>query len=63
MDRDLWQQRGSLRAQRRRRSPTAPGSDSPGRDPSRRTDSRVCLEIGRPPKTSTDNVESKRDED
>jgi hypothetical protein len=49
-------------AQRWHHSPTAPGSDSLGGTPSRRRDSRVCLVISRPPKTSRDDLESKRDE-
>jgi hypothetical protein len=44
------------------RSPTAPRSD-PGRDHVREERSYVCLGIGRPSKTSPDDVESKRDED
>jgi hypothetical protein len=44
-------------AQRRRRSPTAPGSDLPGGTPSGRRDPRFCLGIGRPPKTPRDDVE------
>jgi hypothetical protein len=34
-----------------------------GTDPSGRSDLRVCLGIGRPPKTPPDDVESKRGEE
>jgi hypothetical protein len=34
-----------------------------GRDPSERTDTRVYLGVGRPPKMPSDDVESKRCED
>jgi hypothetical protein len=45
--------------QRRRRSPTSPGSD-PRRGPSGRRGHRVCLGIGRSLKTPLNNIESNR---
>jgi hypothetical protein len=53
----------SVCAQRRQRSPTAPGSDLVGRTPTRRRDPRFCLGVGRSPKTPPDDVESNRSED
>jgi hypothetical protein len=47
--------------QRRRRSPTSPGSDpKTKRGPSGRRGHRVCFGIGRSSKTSLNNIESNR---
>jgi hypothetical protein len=46
-----------------RHSLMAPGSCLLGGTPSGRKDHRVCLGIGRSPKTPPDDVESKRGED
>jgi hypothetical protein len=48
--------------QRRRRSPTAPGSDVLGGTLPGKKDLRACLGIGRPHMTHLDDTESKRGE-
>jgi hypothetical protein len=50
----------STRTQRRR---SHPRRLAPGRDPVGSRDPRVCLGIGRPPKTPLNDVEPERSED
>lgn len=53
----------SARAQRQRSSPYSTWISLPGETPSGRSDLRVCLGIGRPPKTPLNNVEPENYED
>jgi hypothetical protein len=77
MVRELWQERVLLRAEPDVRAwwpddpcmcrgdgvcQTTPRFDPPGGTSSKTRDARVCLRIGKPPKTPPDDIESKRGE-